>query len=257
MNMLRTRGGQASKDESGTAQAPAQEATATRRPLVSLVTCVQTSPSEAQSQTSAASSVDSSQSPSPDSRSRGSHATPWTVSHHCSNPTSARTSASPPRGRPGKMLAQCLSDDSMDSEEEEELRRQQEQEIARRERMKNAREAAQGLPRDVQGDEEEARRAEQMAMIALLREQNLLDVKGLHSDARILLPRHKAAMSLQSQAGDLCRDARLELLDSVTTSSERRNFRVSLTLTLEQPYDNSKKRNPCATFTQILLISKS
>ena len=132
------------------------------------------------------------------------------------------------------VLAESLSDDSIDSEDEEELLRQQEQEIARRERSKKTQEAAQDL-QNVDSDEEEARRAEQKEMISLLRKQDLLYVKGLHSGAQIPLPRYETAMSLQSQAGDLCRDARLELLDSVTASPERRNFRVSLTpLTLQQ-----------------------
>ena len=105
----------------------------------------------------------------------------------------------------------CAEDDGFDSDEEEELKREQEQELARRakERQREEQESA----------EEEARRAEQLAMISLLRERNLLHVKDLPLSA---IPRHSsAAISLQSVAGDLCRDTRLELLDSFTPAQHQ------------------------------------
>ena len=106
-------------------------------------------------------------------------------------------------------------DDEVDSDEEAELLREQEQELARR--AQEMRQKEQELA------QEEARRAEQMAMISLLRERKLLHVKNFYSaTAAIATPRRSSAsFSLQSAAGDLCRDTRLELLVSVTPSQRQ------------------------------------
>ena len=182
------------------------------RPLVSLVTSFHTSPS------SDTSPFDSSQSPSPQqdaARPRGSFATPWAGSHCRSNPSAASSEQQPAgfdcyRTPPSAGNVSPSDDDELNSDEEAELLREQEQELARR-----AQEMRQKEQELVQ---EEARRAEQMAMISLLRERKLLHVKDLHSaPAAIATPRRSSAsFSLQSAAGDLCRDTRLELLDSVT-----------------------------------------
>ena len=106
---------------------------------------------------------------------------------------------------PGASLGAVMLTDE-DTEEEAELRREQEQEQARRLVMQ-AQDAA-------DDDEDEARRAEQLKMLALLKTHNLLDTLETRCDAEQRFQQLSGKAMFHSQAGDLCRDLRLEVLDT-------------------------------------------
>ena len=129
-----------------------------------------------------------------------------------SNPASVDSlpfSHSPPGASPG---ASMLSDD--ETEEEAELRREQEQEQARRLYAANGSSLA---ALDARAAEEEAaRKAEQMAMLSLLKKNNLLDTLQPRSEAEAewRCEQRSGLAMFRSRAGDLCRDARLDMPDT-------------------------------------------
>ena len=129
-----------------------------------------------------------------------------------SNPASVDSlpfSHSPPGASPG---ASMLSDD--ETEEEAELRREQEQEQARRLYAANGSSLA-ALDARAAG-EEAARKAEQMAMLSLLKKNNLLDTLQPRSEAEAewRCEQRSGLAMFRSRAGDLCRDARLDMPDT-------------------------------------------
>jgi hypothetical protein len=91
--------------------------------------------------------------------------------------------------------------DDDDDDEEEEQRREQEQEQARRVLLRKLAATATDSV-----EAEAARRIEQQAMVAQLRRHGLLQAQNLGGR------RGKAMLSQQSDAGDLTRDIRLEML---------------------------------------------
>lgn len=113
--------------------------------------------------------------------------------------------------------AAMLIDD--ETEEEAEHRREQEQEQARRLYVANvdtcaSMNAAQYAADGDEAREDKARKAEQMQMLALLKRHNLLDTLETRCDAEHRFQRRSGEAMFHSQAGDLCRDPRLEVLDS-------------------------------------------
>ena len=92
-----------------------------------------------------------------------------------------------------------------EDEDEAELLREQEQELARRLLTAKLRAYA-----EHSAAAEAARRAEQQAMISQLRKRGILkSTDGKYTDKSC-----RSMLGQQSQAGDLVRDIRLELLDS-------------------------------------------
>ena len=120
---------------------------------------------------------------------------------------------------PGASLGAAILNDD-DTGEEAELRREQEQEQARRLCAAKANDtragsiAAQDAANDDEAWEDEARRAEQIQMLTLLKTHNLLDTLETRCEAEQRVQQRSGKAMFHSQAGDLCRDLRLEVLDT-------------------------------------------
>jgi hypothetical protein len=117
---------------------------------------------------------------------------------------------------PGASLGAVMLTDEV-TEEEAELRREQEQEQARRlcaAKVNKTRACSSAAQDAADDDEDEARRAEQLKMLALLKTHNLLDTLETRCDAEQRFQQRSGKAMFHSQAGDLCRDPRLQVLDT-------------------------------------------